>query len=98
MNIYAGKNKLTSKKITLRQLILDSINLKDNDIEIYPGVFDDKSSSWITIEKETKIINDGARVDITIAFNPENDNEIVEIEVHLSEKLQGYDEDTMVKL
>jgi hypothetical protein len=98
MNIYYGKNKLKAKRITLKALIEEAININDDSVEVISGRLEDGSDSYIEFKKETSKLNNGVRVDVYISFNPENDFDIREIELYMSNKLFGYDEENMRKL
>lgn len=98
MKIYVGKNKLKAKETSLKQLILDSLNIKQNNIDVEHDRFDDDSASWINFNHHLKNTNDGVRLDVTITFNPSDDNIINGMELHMSEKLTGYDEENMQHL
>lgn len=98
MKIYVGKNKLKAKEITLKQLILNCLKIEDEDTEIKADRFSDDSGSWIDIQRKLHTVNKGIRADLHFAFNPETENEIVEFEIYISDKKQGYDEENMLKL
>jgi len=98
MNIYYGKNKLKAKKITLKALIEKAINIDDPTVKVESGRLSDNSDSYIEFQKETDIVNNGMRMDVYISFDPTNDFTIRELEIYLSERLHGFDEENMVKI
>jgi hypothetical protein len=109
MNIYYGKNRMKAKKITLKALIEKAINIDDDKITAQAGRLDDNSDSYIEFQKETMkmrrfkngeagVRGGGARLDIYLSFDPETDFEIRDVDIFISERLEGYDEENMIKI
>lgn len=94
MNIYFGPTKAKAKKITLKELVLYTLNIGNKKSEITQGRHIDDSASWVEVRQfDDKHV--GA-IDITIYFDTETDNIINELAVHKS--LFKLDEQAMTKV
>ena len=84
MKIYLGKNKKESKEISLKKLIIRSlINAEGfkRGTEFSNDTLGDNSASWVGIRQ----LNEKGAVDVNIGFDPENDNNILNLKVWFSE-------------
>ena len=86
LKIYLGKNKKSSKRVTLKQLIEQAIkeghdknNVKQ---ETKSDSFADVSASWINLRY--KNLRTKKCHNIVLSFDPENDTLIEMVDVHKS--------------
>lgn len=82
MKIYVGKNKKSAKQVTLKDLMLSAIKMKATEYRL-----GDDSGSGISISQD---VSDGV-LDVEIHFDPENDTEIIEVDVWKTKFKLDYD-------
>jgi|TARA_Y100000034_G_C6555913_1_gene240373 hypothetical protein len=93
MKIYAGKNKLTAKRTTLYDLIMESLNDAGFNTE-KSGSFDGENHRWIEVNIRSK---KPSMVSIDIGFDEEEDR-ITDIGVFESDIKTIIDTDNMKKI
>jgi len=80
MKIYVGKNKKEAKEVTLKQLLLQSIESRYQFMKEHSVIGDrlnDDSASWVEIRLPIK----GGVLDVSINFDPEDDNIFEDIRI-----------------
>lgn len=87
MKIYLGKNKREAKEVTLKYLmdLLMGADLESNvkNCEVTSHRASDNSSSTLEIRKPFKSTYDeGGVYDIVFNFNPENENQIIDVDIY----------------
>lgn len=92
MKIYIGKNKGSSKRISLYDLIHQS--LANNSIQTDSGRFGDDSGAWVGILKS----DEGKQVTVNLMFNCGNLDEIVDVGVYEAKIITIVDEERAKKI